>query len=734
MQMGTISEVSILHHICIVLVVLWLLSSFNCCHPVAYFTSLIYLHLVHERYVMRLRRKLRFEERRQSNQRRVLSDSESVRWLNYAIEKIWPVCMEQIVSQKILLPIIPWFLQKFKPWTVKEAVVQQLYMGRSPPMFTEMRVLQQSTGDDHLVLELGMNFRTADDMGAVLAAKLTKRLGFGMWARLHLTGMHVEGKVLVGVKFLRHWPFLGRVRLCFVEPPYFQMNVKPIFTHGVDVTELPGIAGWLDKLLATAFEQTLVEPNMLVVDMEKFVSPQEENWFSVDEKEPIAYALVEIIEAADMKPSDLNGLADPFVKGQLGCYKFKTKIEKKTLAPKWHEEFKIPIWTWDSPNVLAIEVVDKDHFVDDALGECSITFDEHRDGQRHDLWLPLENIKMGRLHLAVTVVEGNMKVRDQSCDNETLNDDSERIPILYETMQNGSLSSGMSKPPKVADKFEPIDIEGQEETGIWVHQPGSEVSQKWETRKGRSRLNDTQINIGSFKSSASGSHNNDTSSSDESQEDNKGHSPNKVMRGLQKFGSIFRRSPRQEEDTSSKIEEPFPPPQVKLKAVDAKEKNVKLIVDDKVSAPSPEPSPVKDSKAERAEGLEGSDKATGFFKNAGKSIQQTFSRKGSKNFRGDSGLVVTGRDISAGSGSSEEESLPSSVRTLGVAGIEVVSKPLSGYGGDSFKSQGNNGQNSPSDRAMNTEDPVNKVQENDDLLVESLNFKNSKENLVEDKK
>ena len=311
-----------------------------------------------------------------------------------------------------------------------------------------------------------------------------------------------------------------------------------------------------------------------------------------------------------------------------------------------------------------------------------------------------------------------MQVPDQSCDNETVNGDSERIPISYETTENGSLSSGMSKPPKVADKFEPIVIEGQEETGIWVHQPGSEVSQKWETRKGRSRLNDTQINIGSFKSSASGSHNDDTSSSDESQEDNKGHSPNKVMRGLQKFGSIFRRSPRQE-DTSSKIEEPFPSPQVKLKAVSAKERNVKLIVDDKVFAPSPEPSPVKDSKAERAESPEGSDKTMGFFKNAGKSIQQTFSRKGSKNFRGDSGLVVTGRDISAGSGSSEEESLPSSVRTLGVTGIEVVSKPLSGYGGDSLNSQGNNGQNSPSDRAMNTEDPVTKVQENDDLLVES---------------
>lgn len=47
----------------------------------------------------------------------VLSDSESVRWLNHAVEKIWPICMEQIASQKILGPIIPWFLDKYRPWT-----------------------------------------------------------------------------------------------------------------------------------------------------------------------------------------------------------------------------------------------------------------------------------------------------------------------------------------------------------------------------------------------------------------------------------------------------------------------------------------------------------------------------------------------------------------------------------------------------------------------------------------
>ncbi|GFY99264.1 calcium-dependent lipid-binding (CaLB domain) family protein [Actinidia rufa] len=514
-------------------------------------TLLVLSSEVHNRYVMRLRRKLQFEESRNSNQRRVLSDSETVRWLNHVVEKIWPVCMEQIVSQKILLPIIPWFLDKYKPWTVKKAVVQHLYMGRSPPLFTEMRVLRQSTGDDHLVL--------------------------------------------IGVKFIRHWPFLGRLRVCFVDPPYFQMTVKPVFNHGLDVTELPGIAGWLDKLLALAFEQTLVEPNMLVVDVEKFVSPQQENWFSIDEKESIGYALVEVIEAADMKPSDLNGLADPYVKGQLGSYRFRSKTHRKTLTPKWHEEFKVPICTWESPNVLAIEVCDKDHFVDDTLGDCSIIINNLRGGQRHDMWLPLQNIKMGRLHLAITIVEVNRKEPDQPCDGETLNDGNKRISISNETNRRGSLSSEWSeKSQKVADKLEPIDVEGQQETGIWVHQPGSEVSQIWEPRKGRNRLLDPQVHRG---------FNNDgNSSTDESQEGNKGNQPNKVKRGLKKIGSLFRRN-SQKEDKSSRIEVSLPSTLPNLKAVHASDIGVQLIIEDNhLSAPSP----VNDPKSEGTEGPEGS--------------------------------------------------------------------------------------------------------------------------------
>ncbi|GMN57804.1 hypothetical protein TIFTF001_026910 [Ficus carica] len=661
-----ITEVTIIHHVGIVLLVLWLLAEFNYCHPVAYFLSLIHLFLVHERYALRLRRKLQFEERKQANQRRVLSDSESVRWLNHAVEKLWPICMEQITSQKILLPIIPWFLEKYKPWTAKKATVNHLYLGRNPPMFTEMRVLRQSTDDDHLVLELGMNFLTADDMSAILAVKLRKRLGFGMWARLHITGMHVEGKVLVGVNFLREWPFISRLRLCFVEPPYFQMTVKPIFTHGVDVTELPGIAGWLDKLLSVAFEQTLVEPNMLVVDMEKFASANSESWFSVDEKEPVAYVKIEVVEASDMKPSDLNGLADPYVKGQLGCYRFKSKIQKKTLNPKWHEEFKIPIITWELPNILALEVRDKDHFVDDVLGDCSVNIGELRNGQRHDMWLPLQNIKTGRLHLAITVLEENVKVDDQQGNQESFDAEEKQNSFATETANKSSFSSASSeKSQRVADNFEPVDIEGQKETGIWVHHPGSDVSQTWEPRKGKSRFIDTQIlkepNLVSGDPILTpGSQNNNSSSTDENPDDK--HRLNSVQRGLRKISSLFHRSPK--EDKSNSFKETVPSPHVNIKAVDIKQIGVKLVVEDHLAGPTLDKLPKEVDSSDEECGPDSpakrnmKDRAKSIFKHAEKSAQSlkhVLSRKGT---RSQADSPMTERGIAAEyDDSSDDESL-----------------------------------------------------------------------------
>ncbi|XP_042489735.1 C2 domain-containing protein At1g53590-like isoform X2 [Macadamia integrifolia] len=662
-----ITEVSLIHHVAIVLILIWILSSFSWCHPIVYFICLIYLYQVHELYTLRLRRKLQFEERKQASQKRVLSDAETVRWLNHAIEKIWPICMEQIASQKLLLPIIPWFLEKYKPWTAKEAMVQHLYLGRNPPRLTDIRVLRQCGDGDHLVLELGMNFLSGNDMSGIFSVKLRKTLGFGIRAKLHVTGMHVEGKVLVGVKFLREWPFLGRLRVCFVEPPYFQMTVKPIFSHGLDVTELPGIAGWLDKLLAVAFEQTLVEPNMVVVDVEKLVSAPTEMWFSMDEKDAIACARIEIVEAADMKPSDPNGLADPYVKGQLGPCRFRTKTQKKTLSPIWLEEFKIYIYTWESPCLLNLEVRDKDHFVDDTLGDCSVNINDLRDGQRHDMWLPLKNIKMGRLHLAISVVDINVKGEGRTSDEETLNKDRREGFVATETTQKGSDSNESSeKSPKFADKFEPINIEGQQEPGVWICHPGSDVSQTWEPRKG-SRHFETQIqcednsSIGGANSAAAQFQKDDSSSSDGNGAGSRPKPLKTVQRGLRKLNLLFHRNPRKDEFINT--DEVFHLTHVNPPAVNEKGTGVKLIVGENF----PIPVTVEDRSAEKGSlSPDGSGPETprkgnmkgmakSILRHAGKSahgLKDSMSRKLSNKSKGDPESVLAKTDIEGSNGES----------------------------------------------------------------------------------
>lgn len=51
----------------------------------------------------------------------------------------------------------------------KEAVMQHLYLGRSPPLLTDMRVLRQSTGDDHLVYLQNLGF------GDILLFNISRR-------------------------------------------------------------------------------------------------------------------------------------------------------------------------------------------------------------------------------------------------------------------------------------------------------------------------------------------------------------------------------------------------------------------------------------------------------------------------------------------------------------------------------------------------------------------------------
>jgi len=52
----------------------------------------------------------------------------------------------------------------------------------------------------------------------------------------------------------------------------------------------------------------------------------ENSWFNIEERPPIVYMDLGILEGTDMESSAINGLADSYVKNCLGLFKFQTQI------------------------------------------------------------------------------------------------------------------------------------------------------------------------------------------------------------------------------------------------------------------------------------------------------------------------------------------------------------------------------------------------------------------------
>lgn len=272
---------------------------------------------------------------------------------------------------------------------------------------------------------------------------------------------------------------------------------------------------------------------------------------------------------------------------------------------------------------------------------------------------------------------------DTTCDQETIDIEERKDSFANETTNKGSFSSVSSgKSPKLADNYEPIKIEGQEKTGVWIHQPGSEVPQMWEPRKGKNRRLDTEIqrepnDICGCNSTVSGSLNNDSSSPDDNAEDK--HRMKTVRKGLHKIGSVFRRS-RKMDDNSGPIAQDFPSPRDNIRSVNAsKGVGVKFVMDDntagfptgkiQVEGGSTEGSG-PDSPAKR----DVKDMAKNILKNAEKSarsLKHVLSRKSRKS-KGDS--AETFRERENESDSSSDESL--SVQSPKDARTKVVSQAI----------------------------------------------------------
>eukprot|EP01097_Dermamoeba_algensis_P002003 TRINITY_DN1791_c0_g1_i1.p1 TRINITY_DN1791_c0_g1~~TRINITY_DN1791_c0_g1_i1.p1 ORF type:complete len:319 (-),score=75.70 TRINITY_DN1791_c0_g1_i1:400-1356(-) len=78
------------------------------------------------------------------------------------------------------------------------------------------------------------------------------------------------------------------------------------------------------------------------------------------ELEPNGRLNLTVFEARQLKSMDKNGLSDPFVRVEIGNFKKKTDVKKKTLNPVFQDQFEIPVDKVAMTKSLVITVFDWD--------------------------------------------------------------------------------------------------------------------------------------------------------------------------------------------------------------------------------------------------------------------------------------------------------------------------------------------------------------------------------------
>ncbi|KAH7404885.1 hypothetical protein KP509_15G048600 [Ceratopteris richardii] len=106
---------------------------------------------------------------------------------------------------------------------------------------------------------------------------------------------------------------------------------------------------------------------------------------------------ITVVEGRNLAAKDRTGKSDPYVQLRYGKVKRKTKTVKGDLNPVWKQTYEFP--ELHDVDHLQLKCFDADYITDENLGTARVNLDGLEDGVVRDIWIPLQKVKTGEIHL-----------------------------------------------------------------------------------------------------------------------------------------------------------------------------------------------------------------------------------------------------------------------------------------------------------------------------------------------
>ncbi|VDI50593.1 Hypothetical predicted protein [Mytilus galloprovincialis] len=323
-------------------------------------------------------------------------------------------------------------------------------LGDIPPRIGSIKVNTKNVKRDEIYMDIDLMYGSDADIEMRI-----KGMTMG------IKDLHVRGELRVIMRpLISRMPLFGGISVFFLNNPTLDFNLTGI----ANAIDMPGLSDMVDTIIQEQIAALMVLPNRIDVPMVQDLASLARLKYPL----PDGVLRIHVVGAKELIKADVGlmkkGLSDPYAVVRMGAYKFKTHVINNTIEPTWNSIFETIVDAKDG-QLLDIEVRDEDPgSKDDSIGTTSLPISTAAEKGTEDTWLPLEDVKTGRINLKLEwmylsknalILEKEMELRnklsnDLSCCLLMVNLDSAReLPRAKKTMSEPSpyvkLSLGQSK-------------------------------------------------------------------------------------------------------------------------------------------------------------------------------------------------------------------------------------------------------------------------------------------------
>jgi len=318
----------------------------------------------------------------------IMSDAESVGWINDVLGKLWSGCLQPIVTTDILSNIVEDLADEIedeepdKAALLKQITVERMSLGSCPLQISkiESHVNQR----DELMLDVTVEYPG----NAELVVKwndpdlyaIGKNLGFKISFQVEIDPIHRDLSILGGLSF------------SLLEQP-------EIMLEGAGIIYLPVELAMklINTVLRPILRWLVLDPRFVTLSL----ADEEIHWPQL--ARPAGMLRIFLVEGRDLVAADrsifatcgfnVKGSSDPFCKLVVDRMIIYSNVVEKTTNPIWEFYAEFPI-TDPSEQELVMELYDKDFGAEsDYLGETSVSLSSlDPKGKVSESWLNVSTV------------------------------------------------------------------------------------------------------------------------------------------------------------------------------------------------------------------------------------------------------------------------------------------------------------------------------------------------------